>query len=100
LISEQIYDPTTNSIFESWENMPNQWWPIKPIWTINEQRLGARSGVIGWVQDSINISKYEPYQKNRSNQEMIDQILYWFTDPNEPINFGAIYFREPGITGK
>ncbi len=80
--------------------MPNQWWPIKPIWTINEQRLGARSGVIGWVQDSINISKYEPYQKDRSNQEMIDQILYWFTDPNEPINFGAIYFREPGITGK
>jgi ectonucleotide pyrophosphatase/phosphodiesterase family protein 5 len=100
LISDQIFDPKTNSTFQSGENMTNQWWPIKSIWTINEQRSGARSGVIGWVQDSLDISRYESYQKDRPYQEMINQILQWFTDSNEPINFGAIYFQEPAITGK
>ena len=27
-------------------------------------------------------------------------MLNWFDDPKEPINFGAIYFDEPGRTGK
>ncbi len=100
MISDQIYDPKTNNIFQAWENMPNEWWPMKSIWTINEQRLGARSGVIGWAQDSIGISKYEPFRKERTYKEIIDQILDWFNDPTEAINFGAIYFPEPGLTGK
>ncbi len=79
--------------------MTDQWWPIKSIWTINEQRSGARSGVIGWIQNSTGVSKYEPYEKDRPYHEIIDQILQWFTDPDEPINFGAIYFQEPAITG-
>jgi len=100
LISDEIYDPKTNSIFQAWENMPNQWWPVKSIWTINEQRIGGRSGVIGWPQDTIVISKYETYQKDRSVKEIIDQILNWFNHPTEPINFGAIYLQEPALTGK
>jgi ectonucleotide pyrophosphatase/phosphodiesterase family protein 5 len=100
LISDQIYDPKTNSIFQSWENMTSQWWPIKSIWTINEQRLGARSGVIGWPQYPIVVSKYEAYQKKRSYKDIIDQMLSWFNDSIEPINFGAIYFQEPALTGK
>ncbi len=100
LISDQIYDPKTKNIFQSGTNMTNEWWPINPIWTINEQRSDARSGVIGWIQDSLNISKYRTYKKDRSSQEIIDQILNWFTDSNEPINFGVIYFQEPGLTGK
>ena len=79
--------------------MTNQWWPIKSIWTINEQRSGARSGVIGWTQNSMDISKSEAYQNDRSDRDMIDRILQWFTDPNEPINFGAIFFPEPALTG-
>ena len=86
-------------IFQSGLNMTDQWWPIKSIWAINEQRSGARSGVIGWIQNSVDISKYETYQNNRSHQDIIDRILQWFTDPDEPINFGAIYFQEPGNTG-
>jgi len=100
LISDEIYDPKTNSIFQSWKNMSSQWWPLKSIWTINEQRIGARSGVIGWPQNSIVVSKYETYRKERSDKDIIDQILNWFNDPTEPINFGAIYFQEPSLTGK
>lgn len=102
LISDQFYDPKTNSTFELSETMSNRWWPIRPIWTINQQRIGGigRSGVIGWRQDSIGISRYQKYQKDRPYQDIIDQMLSWFNHPTEPINFGAIFFSEPGLTGK
>lgn len=102
LISDEIYDPKTNSIFQSWDDSSSQWWPIKPIWTINEQKLrvNARSGVIGWGHDLNSISKYETYKKNRSDKDIIDQMIRWFNHPNESINFGAIFFQEPGLTGK
>jgi ectonucleotide pyrophosphatase/phosphodiesterase family protein 5 len=100
LVSDQVYDPRTNETFQSWQDSSSQWWPMKPIWTINEQRPGARSGVIGWPQSSVAVSKYEPYLKDRSFTEMVDQMLRWFNDPSEPINFGAIFFPEPRITGE
>lgn len=100
LISDQIYDRKTGNVFQFGENMTNQGWPMKSIWTVNEQRIDARSGVIGWPQESMNISKFETSKQNRSAQSIIDQMLNWFTDADKPINFGAIYFEEPGLTGK
>ncbi|CAF1033645.1 unnamed protein product [Rotaria sp. Silwood1] len=99
LISDEIYDSKTKNNFQSWKNMTNEWWSFKTIWTINEERHDARSGVIGWPQHLISISKYEPYDKERSFTAIIDQMLNWFNDPIEPINFGAIYFPEPDLTG-
>ncbi|CAF1160576.1 unnamed protein product [Rotaria sordida] len=99
LVSNEIYDSKTKSVFQSWTNMTDQWWPLKSIWTINEERYDGRSGVIGWPQHSISISKYEPYRKERSFKEIIDRMLKWFNDPIKPINFGAIYFPEPELTG-
>lgn len=100
LISDRIYDRKTGSLFQFGENVTNQSWPMKSIWTVNEQRIGARSGVIGWPQELMNISKFRMYQPGQSSQSMIDQMLDWFTNSDEPINFGVIYFREPGLTGK
>jgi ectonucleotide pyrophosphatase/phosphodiesterase family protein 5 len=75
------------------------WWPYPAIWSVNEQRKGARSGVSSWPQESIRISKYQPYNRSRSFRDNIDEILLWFNDPVEPINFGAIYSDEPDRTG-
>lgn len=100
LIADEIYDPKTGNVFQFGENTTNQPWPMKSIWTINEQRVNARSGVIGWLQDSINISRFRTYQQGVSSQSMIDQMLDWLTDTEDAINFGAIYFREPGLTGR
>ncbi|CAF4145542.1 unnamed protein product [Rotaria sp. Silwood2] len=100
LISDEIYDSKTKSLFQSWKNTTNEWWPLKSIWTINEERHDARSGVIGWPQHPILISKYEPFRKERSFEEIVDKMLNWFNHPSEPINFGAIYFPEPDLTGK
>jgi ectonucleotide pyrophosphatase/phosphodiesterase family protein 5 len=95
-----MYDPETNTVLQSWENLTNQWWPFKPIWAINQQRNGGLSGVIGWPEDSIYTSKFDVYQKDRSFKEIINQMLGWFNDPSRPINFGAIYFQEPDLTGR
>ena len=102
LISDQVYDPETHTVFQPGEKSAIQWWPQRAIWSINEGRQGARSGVIGWPQDAISVSDYQPYRNDaeRSFKEIIDQILIWFTRPNKPINFGAIYFPEPDFTGK
>ncbi|CAF1248471.1 unnamed protein product [Adineta ricciae] len=100
LVSDEIYDRRSNEIFRSWETNSSQWWPIKTIWSINEQRFGARSGVIGWPQKFIDVSKSEVYSEGRSFKDIVDQILRWFDDSNEPINFGAIYFPEPDLTGR
>lgn len=97
IISEQIYDPKMKEIFQSTTNMNQSWWAKKSIWTMNEQRPNARTGVIGWKQEFLMISKYEKYDSNRSNQQLIDQMLTWF---DEGINFGTIFFSEPGLTGQ
>ncbi|CAF0998471.1 unnamed protein product [Adineta steineri] len=100
IISNNMYDPKTNLTFEQSDNMTNnEWWPYPTIWSINEQRKGGRSGVVGWPQDSIHISKYQPFNRSRSFRDIIDQMLLWFNDLNEPINFGAMYFYEPDRTG-
>jgi len=100
LISNHMFDPKTNSTFDPPQKMTNiNWWPYPAIWSINEQRKGARSGVASWPQDPIDISKYQAYNRTRSFRDIIDQIFVWFDDPFEPINFGAIYYHEPDLTG-
>ena len=95
-----MFDPKTNLTFEPPQQLTNMnWWPYPAIWSANEQRKGARSGVASWPQEAIRISKYQGYNRSRSFRDIVDQILLWFNDSIEPINFGAIYFHEPDLTG-
>ena len=100
VVSDQMYNRTTNRVFQSWANATKEWWPFQAIWSINEQKREARSGVIGWPQQSISVFRHQPYEKDRLLRDIIDQMLDWFNDSASPINFGAIYFDEPGRTGK
>ena len=99
LISEEIFDRRTNRIFQTWSNASEDWWPIETIFTLNEKRQDARSGVIGWPQKGLSVTRFEPFQRDRTLRDIIEQILRWFNDPTEPINFGAIHFHEPASTG-
>lgn len=95
-----MFDPKLNLTFEPPYRITNgTWWTYPGIWDINEQRKGARSGVASWPQDPVYISKYQAYNRTRSFRDIIDQIFLWFNDPVEPINFGAIYYHEPDLTG-
>lgn len=100
VIANEMFDRKTNLIFdEPYQSMEIDWWPYPAIWSVNERRQGARSGVSSWPQENILISKYQPYNVSRPFRDIIDQIIRWLTDPIEPINFGAIYYREPDYAG-
>lgn len=95
-----MFDPETNSVFDSpYIKKNGSWWTHPAIWNVNEQRKGARSGVASWPQVQMDISKSQTFNRSRSFRDIIDQVLLWFNDPNEPINFGAIYYYEPDLTG-
>ena len=95
-----MFDPQTNQTFESSGNLTTEfWWPHPAIWSINERRYGARSAVTGWPQARMWISKYEQFHRSRTFRQLTDEMIEWFIDPIEPINFGAIYFYEPDLTG-
>ena len=95
-----MLDRKSNLIFqEPYKSNDINWWPFPAIWSVNERRQGARSGVSSWPQENILISKYQNYNVSRPFRDIIDQIIRWFADPIEPINFGAIYDREPDYTG-
>ena len=87
-------------MFSSWTNASQDWWPFPAIWTVNEQREESRSGIIGWPQNFTRAFQSEPYEKGRSFRKIVDKMLLWFNDPDAPINFGAIYFDQPGATGQ
>ncbi len=37
-----------------------------------------------------------PYKGSRPFNDLIDQFVHLFADDTDPINFGALYFNEPG----
>lgn len=95
-----MFDRKANLTFEPpYESKGIDWWPYPAIWSVNERRKGARSGVGSWPQENLLISKYRNYNDSRPFRDTIDEIIRWFTDPIEPINFGAIYYREPDYAG-
>lgn len=100
VISNEMFDRKANLTFEEpYTSKEIDWWPYPTIWSVNERRPGARSGVSSWPQENLIVSKYQDYNGTRPFRDIIDQSIRWFTDPIEPINFGAIYYREPDYTG-
>jgi hypothetical protein len=81
----------------------------QPIWISNQLSNDSkerRSGVIAWpgVDTPINGQlplKYQSFNLTRKFDSILNQIIDWFNEPIETrINFGAIYYSEPDITGK
>ncbi len=68
-----MYDPELNLVFNE-DDVMNEtiWWPYPAIWSINEQRKGARSGVDSWPQENIPISRFQAYNRSRSFRDTID----------------------------
>ncbi len=80
----------------------------QPIWVSNQLSNDSnqrRSGVIAWpgVDTPINghlPSRYQPFNLTRKFDSILRQIIEWFNEPvGSRINFGAIYYPYPDITG-
>ena len=106
IVQNHMYDPVLNKTFHytSPETQTLEWFgqnkKAEPIWTTNQRAGEGRRSAAEWIganvifnnQSIVNI----PYNKSVSYTEQLDRFIGMFTNSENPINFGAIYFDEPG----
>lgn len=107
IIANQMYDPTLNDTFAltSPKSHTIKWFgqntQVKPIWTLNQMNGNKRSSAAEWVGSNVVFHNesiiYVPYEGSISFKNYTDQFIQLFLHKTNPINFGAIYFNEPGI---
>lgn len=106
IIQNTMYDPVLNKTFSYKSNQSQtiEWFGqnevAEPIWVTNQKAGENRRSAAEWVGANIvfenqNIT-YIPYNKSRAYKDLIDQFIDLFTCEKEPINFGALYFDQPG----
>ena len=101
-----MYDPNLKQVFSpaSKESQTIEWYgqnrKAEPIWVTNQKADKDRRSAAEWVganvvfdNQSIN---YIPYNRSTPYHDLIDKFIALFTDSHQPINFGALYFDEPG----
>jgi len=101
-----MFDPVLNKTF-SYTNPQAQsleWFGqnrnVQPIWTVNQKTGSDRRSAATWVGSQVifaNTSQtHIPYNHSTPYKDLIDQFVTFFTQKSDPINFGALYFDEPG----
>ena len=106
IIQNSMFDPILNKTF-SYSNPDAQtleWFgqnkKTQPIWTVNQKAGGGRRSAAEWVGSQVTFvnetQTYIPYNHSTSYNEYIDKFIKLFTLKTDPINFGALYFDEPG----
>jgi len=74
----------------------------EPIWITNQKAGGSRKSAAEWVGGGINFEDqspiYIPFNKSKPYNKLIDEFISMYANKTEPINFGAMYFDEPGLT--
>jgi predicted AlkP superfamily pyrophosphatase or phosphodiesterase len=104
-----MYDPILKKKFEatSRKSQSIEWFTqnkqVEPIWATNQKAGENRRSAAEWIGSNMVFNKQKiidiPYNASTSFTELIDQFIGFFTHPKKPINFGAIYFNEPDLTG-
>jgi hypothetical protein len=99
----EMYDPILNKTFNYYlkDSQTREWFgqnnSTEPIWVSN-QKSGGRSAA-EWVGSNVKFTNDDiidiPYNKSTPYKDLIDTFVGLFTS-DEPINFGALYFDEPG----
>lgn len=106
ILQNNMFDPTLNKTFnyKSNESQTIEWYgqnkAAEPIWITNQKAGDSRLSAAEWIGSNIvfgdtNIVQI-PYNRSKTYRELIDQFIGLFTRKFEPINFGALYFDEPG----
>ncbi|XP_070556761.1 ectonucleotide pyrophosphatase/phosphodiesterase family member 5-like isoform X2 [Ptychodera flava] len=107
IVANNMYDPVLNEKFHigGEDSTSSKWWDVgaEPIWVTN-QKHGGRTGVYYWPGSETEImgilpNRYKKYSDTTPFETRIDGVIDWFTDEEEPINLGLLYFNEPDHTG-
>ena len=117
MVANNFFDPLFNeSFFTSKENKNDvKWWngesgtPVVPIWKVNELcgcttecECKRKSGTIQWPGsevEELQASYFTILNKSISFEKHVEKLLKWFTQEEDPINFGLFYFHEPDEVG-
>jgi len=109
IVHNEIYDSSLNETFESGtpESRDHKWYgqnkQAEPIWITNQKAGGHRKSAASWVGSAVKFNDQKavdiPYEPGKSFDSLIDEFISLFTQPEDQINFGAVYFNEPDATG-
>ena len=107
IVENSMFDRNTNKVFDhmSAESQTKEWYGqnklAEPIWITNQKAGDGRRSAAEWVGAGVSFSNqsaiYIPYNKTKSFKTLVDEFVKLFIRETEPINFGAMYFDEPGI---
>ena len=109
IVANSMYDRTLNATFDkgtlsATPSIEGEWFAqnsvTEPIWTTNQRAGHGRRSAAEWLganvvfanETIVNIA----YDHAKTGEGLVDEFMDLFTDPEMPINFGAIYFDEPG----
>ena len=112
IVHNRFYDPTIHEHFWFDNRMANfdpMWYDVgaEPIYVTN-QKAGPdrRSGSVLWpgglgkvkcIAPDYIIPNADPFNETKM-EDRIDYLMKWFTDKDNPINLGLLYFLEPDET--
>jgi len=95
--------PDTNENFKWWNGTGNQ--RVEPVWVTNDA-VGSEhhvSGAYFWPGSTVAGMRPThaifPFNISVPFSERAQTMADWFTQENRPINFGALYYHEPDLTG-
>ena len=112
ITANEFYDPVYNETFTIPAAMDNiKWWngtgtqKVEPLWVTNDAVGGEHhtSGVYFWPGSEVKgmQSKYfvSPFNMSIPFSVRVNTVAGWYTQEHRPINFGAMYYHEPDVTG-
>lgn len=107
IVANEMFDSSLNQSFsmETDSRFDSHWWEeAVPLW-VTVQKAGRRSGAVMWPGTDVKIhgvypSKYLPYNSSVSFESRVEQIIEWFSGPEEEaVDFGVLYWEEPDESG-
>ncbi len=106
IVHNDMWDPLLNKTFKPslQDAQTIEWYGqnkmVEPIWITNQRTDEDRRSAAEWVGSNVAFNNesivHIPYNHSTPYNELIDKFIALFTDADKPINFGALYFDEPG----
>jgi predicted AlkP superfamily pyrophosphatase or phosphodiesterase len=106
IVQNHMLDRNLNKTFHytSVESQTLEWFGqnklAEPIWATNQRAGDGRRSAAEWIGASVVFNDQKiiniPFNRSTPYRDMIDKFVDLFVEDKEPINFGAIYYDEPG----
>ena len=107
VVNNDMYDPQLNKTFTiaNKKDQSLEWFGqnklAEPIWIANQKGGNGRKSAAEWPGSAVNFSDQPFIQVDYNSTfpftDYIDTFIKLFTAEHQPINFGALYFNEPGM---